>query len=82
MNSELSESEADVRGFLEWGGGLARPSSLRTVMAEYDRLRAVADAARVVYYVYDPADSHTEHNVRVGMAALGDALAALDSEQS
>ncbi len=37
MSDELSESEADVRGFLEWGGGLARPSSLRTLMAEYDR---------------------------------------------
>jgi hypothetical protein len=58
---------------------------LRTIQrlnSDQLQLRAVAEAARALCYVYEPEDSHTEHNVRIGMEAVRDALAALDGEQS
>lgn len=62
MSHELSESEADVRGFLEWGGGLARPTSLRTLLAEYDRRGRIVEAAQALVYVDDPEDPSREYH--------------------
>jgi hypothetical protein len=82
VSADLVDAEAWLRAFVN--GFYVTPGakeSARVVLTEYDRMRVVAETARALAYVDGSDDPHAEHNTRVGLAALRDAVAAWDGRK-